>query len=318
MPGTRGEKERLPTFLGVGAPRTGTSWLAANLRKHDEIWMTPVKEVHYFDKRHLKRSENRYYRNHLRKRMRRYRRPATYRRAVRKRDSGFVRNLAWDVHFFLPRRDNDWYQRVFRPQPGQIAGEITPAYSTLGRGIVEEIHGLNPELRVIYLMRDPIERSWSSARMSLGKRGGRSLAEIPDEEIIRHLQRTAHTRRSDYVRALDNWEGVFGREQVFVGFLDEIQQDPKDLILRVYRFLGVAHDEAHVPAAVTARVNAAPKQSSEIPERIRSHLAAAYLEQLEQLSDRFGEPATGWLRRAEDAISSSPSVSGGSLSGGAA
>src|SRR5690348_15932856 len=89
----RGEAGPPPHFLGVGAPRTGTKWLAANLRRHPEIWLTPVKEVHYFDKRRQARSKNRYYRNHLRKRMRRYRQKETYKDALRRGDSGFLRNL---------------------------------------------------------------------------------------------------------------------------------------------------------------------------------------------------------------------------------
>lgn len=308
MRNRRADKRPLPSFLGVGAPRTGTTWLSTNLRKHPEIWMTPVKEVHYFDKRDMRRSDNPYYRNHLRKRVRRYRRAQTYRDAIRRGDSGFLANLAWDLHFFVPRRDNDWYRRVFRPEPGQIAGEITPAYSTLKPKVVEEIHGINPDLRVIYLMRDPIERSWSSALMSLAKRRGRPVESITDEDLMRHFERAGHTRRSDYLRALENWEGVFGRDQVFVGFLDEIQDDPRGLLVRAYRFLGVDDDEAHVPAGVAARVNTSPGQRSSVPERYRSHLARLYLPQLEELSERFGEPATGWLRRAEESISSSSSV----------
>src|SRR3954453_9519065 len=87
MRNRRAQEPPLPTFLGIGAPRTGTTWLHSNLRRHPEIWMTPVKEVHYFDKRHLKRSENPYYRNHLRKRSRRYRRLQTYRNAIGRGDS---------------------------------------------------------------------------------------------------------------------------------------------------------------------------------------------------------------------------------------
>jgi hypothetical protein len=93
-----------------------------------------------------------------------------------------------------------------------------------------------------------------------------------------------------------------------VGFLDEIQNDPRDLLLRIYGFLGVAADEAHIPAGVAARVNTSPPGKSSIPEQHRSHLARMYLPQLEELSERFGEPATGWLRRAEESISSSSSV----------
>jgi hypothetical protein len=270
--------------------------------------MVPVKEVHYFDKRHVARSKNRYYRAHMRKRSRRYRRLRTYRNALRPGDSGFLRNLSWDVHFFMGRRDNDWYRGVFRPGADQIAGEITPAYSTLEPGVVEEIHGLNPDMRIIYLLRDPIERSWSSALMSLGKRGGRPIESITDQDLMRHFERSSHTLRSDYLRTIDLWEGVFGAEQVFVGFLDEIQTDPTDLLLRTYRFLGVDDDESHIPAAVLASVNTSPSGNSSIPDRVRSHLSRIYLPQLEQLSERFGEPVTGWLRRAEESISSSSSV----------
>ena len=34
-----------PNFLGIGAQKSGTSWLAKQLSKHPEIWMTPIVEV---------------------------------------------------------------------------------------------------------------------------------------------------------------------------------------------------------------------------------------------------------------------------------
>ena len=264
--------------------------------------MTPVKEVHYFDKRHLPRSKNPFYRSHLRKRMRRYKRLRTYSDALRPGDSGFLRNLSWDAHFFLPGRDNDWYRGVFRPESGQIAGEITPAYSTMKVRVVREIHGINPEMRIIYLLRDPIERSWSSALMSLSKRAGRPPERISNEELMMHFEGAGHTLRSNYLRTLDNWEGVFGPDQVFVGFLDEIQQDPRDLLLRLYRFLGISDSEAHIPAGVSRKVNASRQYATDIPERFQAYLAELYLPQLQELSARFGEPVTDWLRRAEGSL----------------
>ncbi len=38
----------LPDFLGIGAPRTGMTWLYENLRRHPEVWLPPIKEIHYF------------------------------------------------------------------------------------------------------------------------------------------------------------------------------------------------------------------------------------------------------------------------------
>ena len=39
-----------PDFIGIGAQKAGTTWLARNLQAHPEIHM-PRKEVHYFDRK---------------------------------------------------------------------------------------------------------------------------------------------------------------------------------------------------------------------------------------------------------------------------
>ncbi len=40
----------LPTFLGIGAPKSGSSWLHDLLASHPQVWMAPRREVHYFDR----------------------------------------------------------------------------------------------------------------------------------------------------------------------------------------------------------------------------------------------------------------------------
>jgi Sulfotransferase domain len=40
----------LPTFLGIGAPKAGTTWLTELLMSHPDVAMSPHrKEIHYFD-----------------------------------------------------------------------------------------------------------------------------------------------------------------------------------------------------------------------------------------------------------------------------
>jgi Sulfotransferase family len=297
---TRRSDKKLPTFLGIGAPRAGTTWLHANLKKHPEIWLTPVKEIHYFDSRQRGDLRGNFYRRHLGKRARRYVTLATYR--DRWRDGTLFSQLAWDLQFFVPPRTDRWYQRIFRPGPGQIAGEITPAYSILKPDLVEEVREINPDLRVIYLLRDPVERSWSSAVSGLARRRGRPTEKITDKQLLRRFERQAHVLRTDYLRTYEIWERVFGRDQIFVGFLDEIQQDPRDLLLRLYRFLGVSDSEEHLPAGLRRKVNSSKEYSAAIPENVRIHLAELYLPQLRELSARFGDPATDWLRRAEETL----------------
>ena len=285
-----------PAFLGIGAPRSGTTWLHRNLGQHPEVWLPPVKEIHYFDQRRGPRRSNRYYRAHLRKRSRRFLQRKTW------LSHSFARELRWDLDFFLRRRNNRWYEGVFRPGPGQIAGEITPAYSTLDVEVVEEIRDLNRELKVIYLLRDPIERAWSGAVSELVRRRDVPLDSVPDDAFIRHFERRGHVLRGDYLRTLSIWEGVFGREQVFVSFLDEVQEAPSDVLVRLYRFLGVSDDDALIPSNAFEAANVAGEYKTAVPVRFQAHLARMYLPQLEALSDRFGEPVTGWLRRAEGVV----------------
>ena len=40
----------LPTFLGIGTPKSGTSWLHDVLQGHPDIWVPARREVHYFDR----------------------------------------------------------------------------------------------------------------------------------------------------------------------------------------------------------------------------------------------------------------------------
>ena len=40
----------LPDFLGIGAQKAGTTWLALNLGVHPQVWLPPIKELHYFDR----------------------------------------------------------------------------------------------------------------------------------------------------------------------------------------------------------------------------------------------------------------------------
>lgn len=44
----------LPNFLVIGAPRAGTTWIDTNLRAHPDVFMSPVKEVHFFDRHYDK------------------------------------------------------------------------------------------------------------------------------------------------------------------------------------------------------------------------------------------------------------------------
>ena len=47
----------MPNFLIIGAVRSGTSSLDQYLSQHPKIYMTPIKETHYFAVNHFSFAE---------------------------------------------------------------------------------------------------------------------------------------------------------------------------------------------------------------------------------------------------------------------
>lgn len=73
--------------------------------------------------------------------------------------------LGWYIRFvFMPRTDR-WYQSLFASAAGRIAGEVTAAYARLPTREIARIHAIMPEAKMIYILRNPIERTWSEAAM---------------------------------------------------------------------------------------------------------------------------------------------------------
>src|SRR5262245_8764381 len=73
-----------------------------------------------------------------------------------------------EIHFWDAQRDRgiDWYRSLF-VSSDRVEGEITPAYAILPPRQVAEIAATFPDLRLIYILRNPIDRAWSSALMAL-------------------------------------------------------------------------------------------------------------------------------------------------------
>jgi hypothetical protein len=55
-----------PYFIGIGAQKSGTSWIYANLSSHPEINM-PVKEIHFFSRKRFEEKGVRWYESHFKK-----------------------------------------------------------------------------------------------------------------------------------------------------------------------------------------------------------------------------------------------------------
>ncbi len=185
-----------PRFLVISPPKTGSTWLAANLRCHPQLFIPDIKEVKYF--------------------------------------SSFFKKL--DFH---------WYLDNFRPGLGRMCGEASPSYALLPGERIRLVRRLLPEVKLIFLMRDPIARAWSHARHNHRYReanfGGcdQDFAGVRDEKWQENFAHDWPLASGDYLGQLRRWLSVFPREQMYVGFYETIAADPARLLREIFTFLGV-------------------------------------------------------------------------------
>ena len=284
-------ERRGPGFLGIGAQKAATTWLDRCLRSHPSLWLPPIKELHYFDAPVAGRPV--LGRGWAGRRLRRELAPRL------RADARFLdrRGLRWDARYFFGHRDDEWYLSLFPGDPASVAGEITPDYSILDAGAVGRVHRLLPEVKLIFLMRDPIDRSWSQIRMDVARRGRRA-GEVPPDELIGLARSERIARRSDYGRTLKNWGSHYTDERFFIAFLEDIRSRPEEVLADLFRFLGV-DPTAEVGAALARRRVHARAGEDPIPPALEVELARLHVDGLRALEARYGGPVRGWLDRAE-------------------
>ncbi len=271
------------------------------LRTHPQIWMPPLKELHYFDRAltypstSLLASHNLFVRlfsraPHNRELRRDCRAQLT--RAFRRRDWSLVR---WYGRYYLGGRDGQWYLSLFTPGGNRLRGEITPAYGMLDSADVARIHRLMPALKVIFLLRNPIERTWSHIRFEWKEGRFREIANPTEVRAL--IEHPGVALRSDYLRTLNIWESQFPPEQMFIGFFDDVLSAPDDLLRSIFSFLDV-ESSANEIAHVAKTSNRCASEEMPIPAETHRYLATKYLPDLERLSERFGGHAERWRAEA--------------------
>jgi hypothetical protein len=146
-----------------------------------------------------------------------------------------------EVHFWDAKRERgvDWYRSQFAgAPPGTKRGEITPAYAILDAQVVREVRQLSSAVRILYLIRNPIERAWSSALMALGK-AEMTPAEASDQWFLDHFHSRGSLARGDYEACLRTWHAEFPREQLLVLRHEMLATDPLALIELCCTHIGV-------------------------------------------------------------------------------
>jgi len=266
--------ERFPDFFIVGPQRTGTTWLHAHLRYHPEIMLAEPKELFFFSS--LKAPDSRrFHSNEL----------AHYLQ--------FFREPLWRValHQAICLRR---YRQLYRPK---IRGEATASYAALDRDIIAEISALKPDLKVILMIRDPVERAWSHAKKDLVRNRRRRFEDVAPNEFEQFFTDPYQRQCARVAENIDNWAAFLQRGHLLVGLFDDIDVRPEELLLAVMDFLAVRSDRRYISREVRELVN--PTAASKIPDRYRRFLDELLQDDLAALRERFG---LSWSPEASDLL----------------
>lgn len=284
-----------PDFLVIGAQKSGTTWLHFNLKAHPQIWLPPEKEIHYFDLPPLLP-----FATLLFAPQRAVRHWARYRlgRDYRKVRAG-EQAASWYLRYYFAPRTTGWYLSLFTPRSGQVAGETTPRYAVLDDDHIAKVQALLPDIKIVYLLRDPIQRAWSDLAMFHSAKFGHSGLETIDEQrILEFVGHAGQLQHSRYCANLERWTRFYGSSQIFIGFQEQMEQDPAALLQDIQRFLGVEASQAHVSPDAYRRINSHPYPP--IPAHIARILAGLLIDDIEQLHRRLANAYTAdWLASAQ-------------------
>ncbi len=158
---------------------------------------------------------------------------------------------AKDIMFFDRYYDKgvDWYLGFFEDAGGRTAvGEISHDYFLFPE-CAPRIHQLLPDVKLVACLREPVKKTISAYLYNLTTNFDKDT-KFADYAFLPQI-----LKLSDYYHNLEPFYRLFPKENILVLFFDELQDDPKDFLQRVYAHLGV--DAAYEPPSVNKIILAA-------------------------------------------------------------
>ncbi|WP_397403765.1 sulfotransferase domain-containing protein [Phenylobacterium sp.] len=205
-----------------------------------------------------------------------------------------------ELHFFdddtkdRAAPDYDAYHARFDDPGGRPLGEATPIYS-YWPGALERIATYNPAMKLILVLRDPVERAWSHWRMEYARgvererfarciRQGRQR--LFDAEPWGFHREFSYVERGFYGEQVERILTLFPREQLLILTSAGLESDPAGALASVRAFLGLPPGQAPTPRRV--HVGQEMDYPSELTSEDVAYLREIYAADAERLAALAG------------------------------
>ncbi len=197
-----------------------------------------------------------------------------------------------------------YYSKTWFAGIGQdkVAGEKSTNYLE-SRVAAVRIRRDLPRVKLIFLLRNPVDRAFSNYRWScmngMEKKDFATALELETErekslpDALKIARPHAYFSRGLYYQLLDPYLKSFPREQILCLLFEDIRDQPRAIADRVHRFLGV--DPRPQDAEGLGRVNASESsQTTSMPAVLRKLLQERYRRPNRQLADLLGSDSSFW------------------------
>ena len=199
----------LPTFLIIGAGKSGTTSLHNYLNQHPQVYMSPVKETNFFE----------------------------------------MEGTDQESIEMIPQSVTKWeeYVKLFEEAGNAKAiGETSPMY-LYGKRSPENIRRYLPDVKLVVILREPTSRLYS--RYLHLARDGRlptpHFKDALDRSNTVWWTRNDLVQEGFYHRHLSRYFKIFPKEQIKVFLYEDLQKNAARVMRELFKFIGV--DETFVP-----------------------------------------------------------------------
>ncbi len=215
-------------------------------------------------------------------------------------EAGLALSAEKELHFFddetvdWSRLDNGAYHARFPAFDGRLRGEATPIYLYWPQSL-ERIHRYNPAMRLIIMLRDPVERAWSHWKMEFARgaetrpfawcirQGRQRLFEAEPWGFHREF---SYVERGFYGEQIERLFALFPHDQVLILRADSLRRRQGEVIARIREFLGLPPGAD--PSPRETHVGRDMDYGSTLTPEDIAHLRGVYARDAERLADLTG------------------------------
>ena len=220
--------KRIPNFFVVGAPKCGTTSLYYYFSQHPEIYLSPIKEPLFFAKdiveRHNKCSPKDPYFDS---------------------ENYFKRSSFYFVHIaYLTQLEH--YLELFRNVKEEKAIGEMAVLNLFSKVAANEIFTFNPNAKIIIILRNPVNRTFSHFNAEL--RDGRVLNDKFIKGVMEDYERGEggckkhFIEQSLYYEQIKRYLNIFPKNNVKVVLYEDYKKDIRRFCSDLFEFIGVSPD----------------------------------------------------------------------------